>query len=72
MPEKSASKKSVPPCYPRVLTKCLGNLLTAGKTVTAEITVLPLVHGESRMLHLRGRELNKKNIFIVCFSKNHR
>ncbi|ERE77101.1 NMDA receptor-regulated protein 2 [Cricetulus griseus] len=41
VPEKSDSKKSVPPCSPGVLTKCLGNLPTSGRAVTAELSVLP-------------------------------
>lgn len=41
VPKRSTSKKSVSPCYPEVFTKCLGNLLTVGKTVTAEVSVPP-------------------------------
>lgn len=73
MPKRLASKKNVSPRYPGALTKCLGNLLTAGRAVTAEVShSSALVHGESRMLHWHGSKLNKKNIFIAFFSKYHR
>lgn len=69
MPKRPASK-NVSPRYPGVLTKCLGNLLTVGRAVTAEVShSSALVHGESRMLHWQGSKLNKKNIFIAFFSK---